>query len=60
MGQVLSNLLGNAIAHGEPNGLVAMRIDGGDPASVRIEPHDLGSMAPELLPVLFVPFVGRA
>lgn len=56
LGQVLSNLLGNALAHGEPNGLVAMRIDGGDPASVRIETHNAGTIPTELLPVLFDPF----
>lgn len=56
LAQVLSNLLGNALAHGEPNGLVAMRIDGGDPASVRIETHNLGAIPPSLLPYLFDPF----
>lgn len=56
LAQVLSNLLGNAVAHGEADGVVAMRIDGGDSASVRIETHNLGAIPAELLPNLFDPF----
>jgi signal transduction histidine kinase len=56
LAQVLSNLLGNALVHGEAGGVVAMRIDGGESASVRIETHNLGTVPSELLPVLFDPF----
>lgn len=56
LAQVLSNLLGNALTHGEPDGVVAMRIDGGDSASVRVETHNLGTIPAELLPSLFDPF----
>jgi signal transduction histidine kinase len=56
LAQVLSNLLGNALVHGDPGAVVAMRIDGGESASVRIETHNLGTVPSELLPVLFDPF----
>lgn len=56
LAQVVSNLLGNALVHGEPSSVVAMRIDGGDSASVRFETHNLGTIPEKLLPSLFDPF----
>ena len=56
--QVLSNLLGNALQHGEAGGEVAVTLDGTDPALVSLVVHNRGAVPPGLLPVLFDPFRG--
>jgi PAS domain S-box-containing protein len=57
LGQVLSNLLQNAIKHGAPSEPIDVWIEGSDPASVRIEVHNMGEpIAPDLVPVIFDPF----
>lgn len=56
--QVLSNLLGNALQHGEPGGEVLVALDGTDPACVTLAVHNRGSIPPHLRPVLFDPFRG--
>ncbi|MEQ1501848.1 MAG: hybrid sensor histidine kinase/response regulator [Myxococcota bacterium] len=55
IGQVLSNLVGNAVRHGCPAGAAELTLDGtGDP--VAIEVHNGGAIRPEVIPVLFDPF----
>ncbi len=56
LAQVLSNLIGNAIEHGEPNSTVTVRLDGHDPGGVTLETHNRGALVPEALPTLFDPF----
>jgi len=55
--QVLSNLIGNALAHGTEGSPVTVRVVGGD--DVRIDVHNAGQIPPDLLPVLFDPFRGN-
>ena len=53
--QVLSNLIGNAERHGVADGPITLRLTGsGD--GVVFSVHNRGTIAPELLPVLFDPF----
>ena len=54
--QVFSNLLGNAIHHGDAGGPVRIQARE-EEGAVRVDVHNLGSPVPqELLPVLFSPF----
>jgi signal transduction histidine kinase len=55
LAQVLSNLLGNALQHGDPNTNISLRIDGGA-ETVVIRVHNWGVIPQELLPSLFEPF----
>jgi PAS domain S-box-containing protein len=55
--QVLSNLLGNAVAHGAAALPVRMRVSGGG-GSVQVAVHNAGEpIPPDVLPRLFDPFV---
>jgi len=56
MGQVISNLVGNAITYGDPNTPVRVSVDGtGDEMVVKVSNH--GAPIPaDLMPVLFEPF----
>jgi signal transduction histidine kinase len=56
LGQVLSNLLANAIEHGEPNAPIRVEIDGSAPEAVRIEIWNGGAIPEALQPTLFDPF----
>lgn len=56
--QVLSNLLGNAMHHGDPAQPVSVTVDGSSPQRVVLTVRNGGSIAPELLPHLFNPFRG--
>ncbi len=53
--QVFSNLVGNALQHGRPEGGVRIRIDGGDDTKVQVSVHNQGVVPPELMPRLFQP-----
>jgi PAS domain S-box-containing protein len=56
MAQVISNLVGNALGHGDRTTPVAVRVRGEDP-QVQLVVHNAGRPIPdELLPVLFEPF----
>jgi signal transduction histidine kinase len=55
LGQLVSNLLGNALRHGTPGQPVAMRIDGTG-EQIRLEVVNGGAIRPEILPVIFEPF----
>lgn len=57
LAQVCSNLLGNAIEHGEPFAAVGVRIDGSDAELVELSVSNVGKpIAPEVLEQLFLPF----
>jgi signal transduction histidine kinase len=54
--QLLSNLIGNALQHGEGGSKVAVRVDGTAPAEVRIAVTNRGSIPADLREKLFDPF----
>lgn len=56
--QVASNLIGNALKHGEPNAPVEVRLDGTKSDSVVLVVANTGTIAPELQDHLFDPFRG--
>jgi len=53
--QVIANLLGNAIRHGEGGSDVVVRVDGTG-EDVRLEVSNRGAIPGDLLPEIFVPF----
>jgi two-component system, sensor histidine kinase and response regulator len=53
--QLIANLLGNALTHGHSSQRVRVRVDGSEPAWVRLSVHDEGVIAPALLEVVFEP-----
>lgn len=56
MGQVISNLVGNALQHGAPDAPVNVVIEAdGDELTLRVHNHGR-PIAPELVPTLFAPF----
>lgn len=55
LGQVLANLVGNALRHGTPDTNVSVRVRGAGPDLV-FEVHNGGAIAEDLLPHLFDPF----
>jgi len=56
MGQVISNLIGNALTHGAADAPVSVLIDAGDD-ELTLRVHNYGPViAPELVPKLFEPF----
>lgn len=55
LGQVLSNLLSNAIQHGGA-GDVRLRVDGDDERTVQVGVHNQGVIPAERIPWLFDPF----
>jgi PAS domain S-box-containing protein len=56
--QVLSNLAGNAVQHGEAARGVDVHIDGTTEETIRIRIHNAGAVPAELLPRLFEPMAG--
>jgi two-component system, sensor histidine kinase and response regulator len=58
LAQVASNLLGNALQHGDPGGIVRVTVDGTRPDAVVINVVNSGTIPPDLLPQLFDPFRG--
>lgn len=56
LAQVLSNLAGNAIEHGDPAAPVRVRLDGSDPDLARIRIENEGAIPEALLASLFDPF----
>jgi two-component system, sensor histidine kinase and response regulator len=57
--QLLSNLVGNAILHGETSSSVSVRVDGLD-REIIVRVANRGVIPAELVPGLFDPFSGRA
>lgn len=58
LGQVFSNLVGNAVQHGEATMGVRVRIDGADPQIVMVEVVNGGVIPGDLVPKLFEPMTG--
>jgi signal transduction histidine kinase len=58
LAQVASNLLGNALQHGDTSGIVRVTADGRQPDVVVIKVENSGTIPPDLLPQLFDPFRG--
>ncbi len=57
--QVLSNLIGNALQHGNPDQPVQMAVDGTRAGTLALTVVNGGTIPADLLPHLFVPFRGR-
>ncbi len=58
--QVFSNLIGNAVQHGQAASGVRVLVDGSSADSVRVEVHNQGAIPVAILPNLFQPLSGRA
>lgn len=58
LAQMASNLIGNALQHGEPIEPVQVRLDGSRANAVVVSITNAGSIPPELLPNAFDPFRG--
>jgi signal transduction histidine kinase len=58
LGQVASNLIGNALQYGEAEEPVGITIDGTDPDEVTFSVTNAGAISPELLTKVFDPFRG--
>ena len=56
LSQVISNLLNNAITHGEPGAPVQLALDGRDAGSIELRIANRGVIPATLLPTLFEPF----
>jgi two-component system sensor histidine kinase/response regulator len=59
MMQVISNLVGNAVEHGEPASPIRLTIDGQAPDQVTLNVENRGTIPKEALAVLFSPFKPR-
>ncbi len=60
LGQVLANLLGNAVQHGDPAQPIAVRLCGTVPDEVSIEVANAGTMPAETQATLFKPFASSS
>src|SRR5690606_32813101 len=61
LGQVLSNLLANALKHGLPTENVHLELNGAAPDVVTVRVSNAGHIPPAALPRVFEPFVsGRS
>jgi two-component system sensor histidine kinase/response regulator len=58
LAQVASNLLGNALQHGDASGVVRVAVDGTRADAVMIKVENSGTIPADLLPQLFDPFRG--
>jgi len=56
LAQVAAHLVDNAVRHGTPGGTVDVRIDGRDESRVTVDVRSVGTIAADLLPVVFEPF----
>ncbi|WP_058049109.1 hybrid sensor histidine kinase/response regulator [Janthinobacterium sp. Ant5-2-1] len=56
LSQVISNLLSNAITHGEPGAPVQLALDGRDAGRIELRIANRGVIPAALLPTLFEPF----
>jgi two-component system sensor histidine kinase/response regulator len=56
--QVASNLIGNALKHGDPTGPVVVQVDGTCAREVSLVVANTGTIAPDIVPHLFGPFRG--
>lgn len=60
LSQLVSNLVANALTHGDPDGPVSVGVAGEAPGEVVIEVRNGGVIAAELLPAIFEPLNGGA
>ena len=58
LGQIASNLIGNALQYGDPSEPVRVDLDGDDRDLVTLTVSNLGAVREDLLPRLFDPFRG--
>lgn len=58
LGQVFSNLLGNALQHGASEAPIELTVDGSDADQLRITVRNAGEIPDDLLPRIFEPFKG--
>lgn len=58
LGQVFSNLIGNALQYGEGGAPIEVHVDGREPDQLRIAVRNAGQIPDELLPRIFEPFKG--
>ncbi|HEX3765082.1 MAG TPA: ATP-binding protein [Kofleriaceae bacterium] len=58
LSQVFSNLIGNAVQHGEAEAPLIVQIDGRAPGAIGVEVRNRGTIPAEVLPILFSPFRG--
>jgi signal transduction histidine kinase len=56
LSQVVSNLVGNALSHGRPDGGLHLRIDGTSPSRVILQVQNAGTIDPALVPHIFDAF----
>lgn len=56
MSQVLSNLIGNALQHGDPAQPIVVTIDGSEPARIRVSVANGGHVPADVLAHIFEPF----
>jgi PAS domain S-box-containing protein len=54
--QLVSNLVGNALAHGAPTGPALVTVDGRQPEQVKLTVTNAGAIRPETLQIIFEPF----
>lgn len=54
--QALSNLIGNAVEHGQPGTPVDIALDGNDAERIRLCIMNVGTIPDDLVPTLFEPF----
>jgi signal transduction histidine kinase len=60
LGQVISNLAGNAVQHGDPGFAVCVELDGSSEERVLLRVHSRGALPAEAAEHLFDPFHGLA
>jgi signal transduction histidine kinase len=60
LSQVFSNLVANAVRHGEPAHGVDVTVDGRAEASIRVTVHNMGTIPARRLPKLFEPLAGAS
>jgi two-component system sensor histidine kinase/response regulator len=58
LAQLVSNLLGNALTHGQPDTPVRLHADGTDRGVVRLTVENVGVIDEDVRPHLFTPFTG--
>ena len=58
--QVISNLIGNAMQHGQPGEKIMVRLDGSAPELVSWSVRNAGVVDPAIVAVLFEPFRGSS
>jgi signal transduction histidine kinase len=58
--QVVSNLVGNAVQHGQPSAPVTVELDGTREELVRLTVENVGAVPLEAVPTLFEPFKATA